>query len=343
MSRYALLAFAATILVFLGISPVAAEPLIRAVIVDGHAYVSPILNARSGEPNWEEPGGHFTLLGQQLNLPKVLRVKLKLTDVVEAQTNMSILHRWQVDKERVHFLSFDLWAHSDFLRGTSIVSYPLELVKNLKTPAESIRESTDRQQEFDRTRTWVDSPVFMKMIAWSFTQKNKEFVVFDFLAIAEDRYEWYVSVPETAHNRITRLDSSRNKKVDPIEWAEAGVWIADFGSHFFVVSNGNDRYFINDEGNVYFASREAKPGKAGTPLKELWTDWKTEPVNALIHDVDNAKWYAFTKDQYFEVKNPIKPLAHTLDIARADTATETLETAAKCGRVIRGLPEPKGK
>ena len=48
-------------------------------------------------------------------------------------------------------------------------------------------------------------------------------------------------------------------------------------------------------------------------------------------------------NQYFEVKNPIEPLAHTLNIVRADTATEALETAAKCGRVIRGLPEPKGK
>ena len=343
MSRYALLAFTATILTFVGISPVAAEPLIRAVLLDGHAYVSPILNARSGEPNWEEPGGHFTLLGQQLNLRKGPRVKLKLADIVEKQTNMRILHRWQVDTKRVHFLSCDLWAHSDFLRGTSIVSYPLELVKNLKTPAESIRESTDRQQEFDRTRTWVDSPVFMKMIAWSFTQKNKEFVVFDFLASAEDRYEWYVSVPEEGQNRITCLYSSRNKKDGRIEWSEAGVWIANFGSRFFAVSSGDDRYFVNESGNVYFAPPEAIPVKEITPLKELWKEWKTKPVNALIHDVDNAKWYAFTKDQYFEVKNPIEPLAHTLNIARADTATEALETAARCGRVIRGLPEPKGK
>ena len=66
-------------------------------------------------------------------------------------------------------------------------------------------------------------------------------------------------------------------------------------------------------------------------------------MDALIHDADNAKWYAFTKDQYFEVADPIKPKPHTIEIRRSKIANEALETAAKCGRVIRGLPEPKGK
>lgn len=75
-------------------------------------------------------------------------------------------------------------------------------------------------------------------------------------------------------------------------------------------------------------------------MKELWKD---APADALIHDADNAKWYAFTKDQYFEIADAIKPKAHTLVVRRAKTADQALEMAVKCGRIIRGLPEPKEK
>ncbi len=319
--------------------PVAAEPIIRAVLVDGNAYVSPLLNIRSGEPNWEETGGNFTLLSQPLNAPQGLQVKLKLTDVVEAQTNMSILHRWQVDKDRVHFLSYHPFGDAAF----NIVSYPLDIVINLGKASTSIKETADRKQKFDQTRISVHSPMLIRTVSRSLNSWNAGFVVYDILPVAQNQYECYVSAPEDGQNRITRLISSRTKKDVRIEWSEDGVWSAKFGSRFYSTSNGDDRFFINEEGNVYFAPREAKPAKAGKPLKELWLDWKIKPVNALIHDVDNAKWYAFTKDQYFEVKDPIKPLSHKLNIVRADKATEALEIAAKCGRVIRGLPEPKVK
>ena len=61
----------------------------------------------------------------------------------------------------------------------------------------------------------------------------------------------------------------------------------------------------------------------------------------LIHDSDHKTWYSFTKDQYFEVADPIKPKPHAIAIRRSWFAEPALETAAKCGRVIRGLPEPK--
>lgn len=179
----------------------------------------------------------------------------------------------------------------------------------------------------------------MKTIAWRVSQWNNESVFFDFLPVTEDRYEWYVSEPEGARTRITRLDSSLRKKGDQTKWAEAGVWNADFGSRFFAVSSGDDRYFVSDMGHVYFAPRVAKVAKTGTPLKETWTG--KPPVDALIHDVDSKKWYAFTKDEYFEITDPIKPKPHTLAALKGRTAMEALDAATRCGRVIRGLPEPK--
>jgi hypothetical protein len=81
---------------------------------------------------------------------------------------------------------------------------------------------------------------------------------------------------------------------------------------------------------------KAATAKPGTALKEIWNGAQ---VVALIHDSDSRKWYAFTNNQYFEVADPIKPRSHAIPIRRTWDAKQAIETAAKCGRVIRGIPE----
>ncbi len=344
MSRAALHVVTFTVLIFVGISPVAAEPsLIRTALFEGHVYISPLSNGDGSEPRCEERGGYFTLMSQDLAL-KGPHVVLKHPYIVNPSFK-SAPHRWQIDKKRVHSLRYnEPWGGGSrdeaFLRDKLIRSSPMKLTNSLKTPIAPSKEGDLRRDAFDREGIWVDTPVLSRRVL-QFVGWNQESLFYDFLPADNGRYEWYASEPEGNRIRITRWDSQpRVKKEDATKWAETSVWTADVGTALFVTSSGLDRNFVSSTGRVFEAPRDSK---SGTPLKELWKDWKTKPVNALIHDVDNAKWYAFTKDQYFEVKNPIKPLAHTLDIARADTATEALETAARCGRVIRGLPEPKDK
>ena len=323
----------------------AAESFIRAVVVDGQVYVSPLSNGGWCEPSWKEQEGHFTLLGQKL----VLRdqpVTLKHPSVIESRPFTHVLHRWHVDRKRVHFLRYDpldVSGVEPFLRNMRIVSFPLALSKGLQTPIPATQEGNVRLHEFDRTSTGEDAGPQ----EWAIRMRrhsalwNGGRVFFDFLPAGDSRYEWYASEPDGERNRITRWDSQPAvKKGDSTKWVEAGVWTADVGSAFFATSSGLDRNFVSDTGRVLAAPRAAK---AGTPLKEIWKDWKDKPVVALIHDADKSKWFAFTKDQYFEATDPIKPSAHTLAINRAKTANEALETAAKCARVIRGLPEPKAK
>ena len=152
----------------------------------------------------------------------------------------------------------------------------------------------------------------------------------------------FIEKPPAAVKRLFRSDfhpeRERRPDQDPtIQWDTVGEWTYDWTGPFYVAAVGDERYFLSEAGRVYLAPRGAK---AGTPLKEVWKD---TPVDALIHDADNGKWYAFTKDQYFEIADPIKPKAHTIPIRRTAKADEALATAVKCGRVIRGLPEPKGK
>ncbi len=188
-----------------------------------------------------------------------------------------------------------------------------------------------------------------KLLGRGPTQWNSEWFSFDFLPATDGRYEWYVSEHDGKQVRLNRWDSTPpKKKGDKTTWEEVGVWTPAAMGSFFATASGLERNFVTETGRVFAAPRGAK---AGTPLKEIW---KGPRVEVLIHDADNAKWYAFTKDQYFEIIDPIAPKAHTLVIRRDQSlkepnttrswsANEALDRAAKCGRVIRGLPEPKGK
>ena len=138
--------------------------------------------------------------------------------------------------------------------------------------------------------------------------------------------------------KVDNVDRTRNLETDrslALRWKTVGEWTFDWTGPFYVTATGDERFFVTDKGRVYTPPKDAKPGAL---LKELW---KGAPVDVLIHDSDHKKWYAFTKDQYFEVADPIKPKPHALTIRRSWFAEPALETAAKCGRIIRGLPEPK--
>ena len=82
----------------LGCAPsIAAEPLIRAVVVDAQVYVSPLTSPGARELDWLENGGHFTLLGQglaQSDPPITLRYPIDLLQGVEyALTNCCYSYR----------------------------------------------------------------------------------------------------------------------------------------------------------------------------------------------------------------------------------------------------------
>lgn len=112
-------------------------------------------------------------------------------------------------------------------------------------------------------------------------------------------------------------------------WEKIGEWKFDRSGPFYVAVNGDDCFFVTDTGRVFFAPRNARPM---TPLKEIW---KGPPVDALIHDSDAKKFYGFTKNHFFEIADPIKPIPHAIRIKRSWTANAAIETAAECGQAIR--------
>ena len=304
-----------------GATAASAEPMIRASLVDGHVYVSPLTNPSGGELTWLEPGGHFTLLGRGLAAGDPT-VTLRHPAVVESHTSTSILHRWQVDRKRVHFLTYSSSQVSSvhsYERYKAIQSCPLEFVKKLTAPVATTLKDDALLQEMKRTSTWEDRGPLLegnRGFGRGPTNWTSEHFGFDFLPAADGRYEWYVSEHDVKQSRLTRWDSTPPaKKGEKTKWDEVSVLPGVFGN-FYATAAGAERNLVTERGPIYAAPRGAK---AGTPFKEIW---KGPVVEVLIHDADNAKWYGFTKDQYFEVADPIKPKPHTLVIRRDQSVNE---------------------
>jgi len=159
-------------------------------------------------------------------------------------------------------------------------------------------------------------------------------VYFDFLDYKIGGYELFVF----AQGKVTRSCIELPQNGREPDWVKKETWTADWTGPFYVASNGDDRFIVTETGRIFAVPLGAK---AGAALKEVWPG--KSPVNALIHDSEAKKFYAFTRDQYFEVAADIKPKPHSLALCREWTANKALETATKCGQVIRGLPEPKPK
>lgn len=271
------------------------------------------------------------------------------------------LLRWQLVGGRFHFVTyagpFGGAISATYTRAGDLTSVPLAALQE----ASARRKDPDffpRQFEvYEKAITWGPflNPVGRESM---FKGPDAELgVYFDFWCPEDKQFEVFVNTildlkdidttgfsgkPRPAGKRL--IGSRFRAEGEPPagrapkgRWETVGEWTYEWTGPFYVAVAGEDRFFVADTGRVYLAPRGAK---AGTQLKQVWKD---KPVESLIRDADNGKWYAFTKDQYFEIADPIKPKAHTLDVRRAKTAHEALATAAKCGRLIRGLPEPKGK
>jgi hypothetical protein len=171
--------------------------------------------------------------------------------------------------------------------------------------------------------------------------ENKREIYYDFWVTGGNRFEVYTTEPhkkcrlarhDYRPDRIIRADQPENLK-----WDTVGEWTFKWVGPFYVAATKDARYFITDAGRVYGTPNAGKPM---APVVELW---KGAPIELLIHDANKKTWFAFTKNEYFEVADPIVPKPHSIPVCREWLAEHALDMAAKCGRVVRRIPEPKAK
>lgn len=327
--------------------------MVRATIYEKCIYASGVIGL---EPTTKWTFGGGKLWVQRRDLMRVQEVT-SLDYLFGIYGRRNALLRWQLVRGQYCCAAYH-WASGDAVsRQSHLQTVPLadiELVnKNLKAPG-----LLDRRRNFEQL---IKSGPHLNPVGTALgfgrSESFHKRVFFDIWCPEGKRLEVYVTEPPFVDagpladpkwstprnvNRLLRADYHPENKVrtdqDPkVQWQTVGHWTVDWEGPFYVAPGGDDRYIVTERGRVFAAPRNAM---GGAGLKEVWSD---KPVDVLIHDGDSEKWYAFTKDQYFEIADPIKPRPHAIAIRRAWTADQALETAAKCGRVIRGLAEPKGK
>ena len=262
------------------------------------------------------------------------------------------LHRWQFDVERYYGFGsrFDYYfrgggTHDEYFRADSVHPIPLKAIEQFNKSAHAsmsdsmrlaeLRESWDPHISLDPDHRALTGFTVDRDGMKSATRSEKYQIFFDFLCHGNGGCEAYVTEPHRGH-RITRTDYDPKRPKQPETngdglWYGTVEWKTDWKGPFYVAANGDERFIVTDTGRVFLAERNVKPG---TPLKEIW---KGPPVDALIHDTESKKWYGFTKNQYFEIADPIRPKPHQLTIRRSWSAEEAIATGANCGRVIRNI------
>ncbi len=348
------------------ISASTGPPIVRGTLEGNKVYTSGVKRGTTAEYHLSG-GGMLSILRQDIRSGKTLAV----LDRQSIGGDRNAFLRWQLIDKNYYYILYSGGVADDQpsdITRAKLSAFHLPMLEAVY--ADGITAPDRQKRHHDYHNSTSDYFPFFGNFADPNRSESRSHAVdariyYDIWARGRNFWELYA----TEGNRLTREDFHPERvKLGPEHrkriWEKAGVWTYDWTGPFYVAANGEDRYFAteirtpstkkpflrdaefrrDDEelclvtgSRIFVAPRNAKEG---TALKEVW---KGTRIVALIHDADGKTSYAFTKDQYFEIADPIQPKPHTLMIRREPTADKALEIAAKCGRLIRGLPEIKGK
>lgn len=345
-------------------------PIVRGTLEGNKVYTSGVKRGISAEYRLSG-GGMLSILRQDIRSGKTLAV----LDRQSIGGDRNTFLRWQLIDKNYYYIMYSVGGMADDqpsdVTRAKLSAFHLPMLEAVY--ADGITAPDRQKRHHDYHNSTSDYFPFFGNFADPNRSESRPRTVdgrifYDIWARGRNFWELYATEPHEG-NRLTREDFHPERvKLGPEHrkriWEKAGVWTYDWTGPFYVAANGEDRYFVaevrtpskkrtflrdagyqrDDEelclvtgSRVFVAPRNAKEG---TALKEVW---KGARIEALVHDADTKTSFAFTQDQYFEIADPVRPKPHTLTIRREPTADKALEVAAKCGRVIRGLPEPKGK
>jgi hypothetical protein len=323
-------------------APNVRNPVVRATVVDDRVLLPTyksegILTLVRGGPN--------LILDQPLHRagpPVQLRLSFGQKDKLPPMIRPST--RLRIDRHNfyhVYFSPFALGENYDQHDNPQYLSYiPLDIIRFIN--------KQDRHQS-DETREAISKLVVGFQQPPMFAGEQ-----FDYLPVKDGKFEWYYSgmMYEKFGGGVRRFSVMRWIKLPPLGdqkyRSEVSKWATplanDWSEGFTVVGVEDDRFFVTSAGRLFMAPR-AKP--TGGALKLLPTEL---PIRVLIHDTDTDKHYAFTVATYFEIAETIRPRPHTLPISPPLTAASALrdglkaiEVAARCARLVRGVPDPVAK
>ena len=350
-------------------SVVVLSPVVRGTLEGSRVYTVGVTWSSDREAR-ASGGGLLVILRQDIRGEKG-PVALKCGKSVGG--NWSALFRWQLIDKNCYFVTYGNTAggigpdDAVIRERGAVIAFSLPMLEAVWVEGLTEPDRQRRYREFNYSgHSWNDFGT-LRYRTHGESDDVKQQIYLDIWSRGEKFWEVYAAEPHRG-NRLTREDFRPEKvKRDNTNWIDVwetvGTWTFDWTGPFHVAANLEDRYFVTDirtrpkpillgrgglppkdddpalvfGSRIFLAPRAAKPD---TPLKEVW---KGRRIEALIHDNETQTFFAFTKDEYFEIANPIRPKPHNIAVHRSNSADRALEVAARCGRVIRGIPEPKKK
>jgi len=321
----------------------AEPPMVRAALSEDRGHLAAVGKSFRG-PEFTHGGGVFWVIRWEIASANRLPALMN-RDQLFGRNNP--LLRWQILDDSLSCVAYH-WADDD------------RVVRRGDGMSGSMRDTRpgDERDLFGHRRPQVGEHLQIRLEAGpSFAPVRRAVdgkrpgdqrqVYFDFWCRGDRRFEVFVTEP-SQRNRLLREDFRPQHQKFPdtkesdsqtiarlkLLWERKGEWTFDWTGPFFVAAVGDERFFVTETGRVYATPKGAEYGAA---LKVIWSGPRVE---ALIHDSDAATWYAFTKDQWFEIADPIMPKPHKAAVKRAWKADEALVVAKECGRVIRQSSAP---
>jgi len=228
-----------------------------------------------------------------------------------------------------------------------IVSQPINVLKLLQTDSVCLADKTLSTEIHSRTRLKIDAgpddvQLFKERgiradVARMFTVNN-----WDFLMTKNDGMEWYSSDNLKEHRVTVWKRTEVDIKTGKSRWEIIKTWSRAGPNHVYAVEDR--RFFVSDTGDLDVGTLDGKPESASEHIPV------EDGIQVMIDDQDLGKIYAFTYSHYFELGDLKTWTKHGIPIPkmadygnRVQEADESMALAAKCARVVRGLPEPKAK
>jgi len=311
-------------------------PPVRGTLHGRYSYVTG-LRKLDHDPHWLSGAGSLAVLRIALDPREDVLIIHQFYGAISTQTSML---RWQIVGDRFHLVSRRTGSNDfDFPLSSTIGSVALPALEAAQGAGP---DAADHSRRIKISVNTADYWPFLgtKLSPYAFElSRHRSKVTYDLWIRGRKEWEVYLAEPSRG-NLLSREDfhserdnGSKNDR-NPL-WETAAEWTFDWTGSFYVVAVGDERFFVTDAGRLYHAPRAAKPR---TPLREIKVPGR---IDAIIHDSDARKWYAFTASRYFEVGELIQPKPHAIAIRRAWFAMDALATSAECGHVIRNPRPPR--
>jgi hypothetical protein len=119
------------------------------------------------------------------------------------------------------------------------------------------------------------------------------------------------------------------------QWTLQGQWIAPTRGQFRIGPLKDGYFFLTEDGKLFAIPLIKSFADSIKSEPKMDCLWDKSAVLAIIYDAKTEKSFAFTKNEFFEIKRTIQPGKHDLEITKPVLVEKAMKQYAKCVQFLR--------